>query len=109
MKSKEIFMNRDMQKMLQQAQQMQKQMAKIQEELAKETVEGTAGSYVSVTMNGHREIQAIKLAPEVVDPDDIETLQELILSAVNDASNKAQALAEQRMGPLTGGMKLPGF
>lgn len=102
-------MNREMQKMLQQAQQMQKQMTKIQEELAKETVVGNAGSYVSVTMNGHREIQAIKLAPEVVDPDDIETLQELILSAITDASNKAQALADQRLGPLTGGMKLPGF
>lgn len=93
----------------QMAQQMQRQMQKIQEELANETVEGSAGSYVSVTMNGHRELQTIKLAPEVVDPDDVETLQDLIVAAINDASKKAQELAEKRMGPLTGGMKLPGL
>ncbi|KPV49918.1 nucleoid-associated protein [Kouleothrix aurantiaca] len=93
----------------QMAQQMQKQMAKIQEELGKETVEGTAGSYVSVTMNGHREVQGVKIAPEVVDPEDVETLQDLILTAIKDANTKAQALAEQRMGPLTQGMKMPGL
>jgi DNA-binding YbaB/EbfC family protein len=93
----------------QMAQQMQRQMEKIQHELANETVEGSAGSYVSVTMNGHREIQTIKLAPEVVDPDDVETLQDLIVAAINDASKKAQELAEKRLGPLTGGMKLPGM
>jgi nucleoid-associated protein EbfC len=93
----------------QMAQQMQKQMAKIQEELANEIVEGSAGSYVTVTMNGHREMQGIKLAPEVVDPEDIETLQDLIMTAINDATKKAQELAEKRMGPLTGGMKMPGL
>ncbi|MBK9712289.1 MAG: YbaB/EbfC family nucleoid-associated protein [Kouleothrix sp.] len=93
----------------QMAQQMQKQMAKIQEELGSEMVEGTAGSYVSVVVNGHREIQSIKLAPEVVDPEDIETLQDLIVAAVADASKKAQELAEKRMGPLTQGMKMPGM
>ncbi len=93
----------------QMAQQMQRQMLKIQEELANETVEGTAGSYVSVTMNGHRELKAIRLAPEVVDPDDIETLQDLIVAAINDATKKAQELAEKRLGPLTGGMKIPGM
>ena len=93
----------------QMAQQMQRQMAKIQEELGSEIVEGSAGSYVSVTMNGHREIQAIKLAPEVIDPDDVETLQDLIVAAVQDASKKAQELSEKRMGALTGGMKLPGL
>lgn len=93
----------------QMAQQMQKQMAKIQEELGNEKVEGTAGSYVTVTMNGHREIQSIKLAPEVVDPEDVDTLQDLIITAINDASKKAQELAEKRMGPLTGGMKVPGL
>jgi hypothetical protein len=89
----------------QMAQQMQKQMQKIQEELGNETVEGSAGSYITVTMNGHREIRSITIAPEVVDPEDIETLQDLLLTAINDASQKAQALAEKRMGPLTGGMK----
>ncbi|MFO7171062.1 MAG: YbaB/EbfC family nucleoid-associated protein [Chloroflexota bacterium] len=93
----------------QMAQQMQRQMQKIQEELANETVEGTAGSYVSVTMNGHREIKALRLAPEVVDPEDIETLQDLIVAAIQDANKKAQELAEQRLGPLTGGLKLPGL
>ena len=89
--------------------QMQKEMMRIQEELANTTVEGTAGSYVTVTMNGHREIKSIKLAPEVVDPDDVETLQDLIVAAIADANKKAQELAEQRLGPLAGGMKLPGF
>ena len=93
----------------QMAQQMQRQMQKIQEELGNAIVEGTAGSYVSVKMNGHRDLQSITLAPEVVDPEDIETLQDLILAAINDASKKAQELAEQRMGPLTSGMKLPGM
>lgn len=93
----------------QMAQQMQKQMQKIQEELGNTIVEGSAGSYVSVKMNGHRDLQSITLAPDVVDPDDIETLQDLIVAAINDASKKAQELAEQRMGPLTGGMKLPGM
>ena len=89
--------------------QTQKQMMKIQEELAHEYVEGKAGSYITVKMNGHRDIQSITIAPEVVDPDDIDTLQELLLTAINDASKKAQELTEKRMGPLTGGMKLPGF
>jgi DNA-binding YbaB/EbfC family protein len=97
-------------KQLQQmAQQMQRQMAKIQEELGNEIVEGTAGSYVSVTMNGHRDVQSIKLAPEVVDPEDIDTLQDLIVAAISDATKKAQELAEKRMGPLTQGMKIPGM
>jgi nucleoid-associated protein EbfC len=97
-------------KQLQQmAQQMQRQMAKIQEELGNEIVEGTAGSYVTVTMNGHRDIKSIRLAPEVVDPEDIETLQDLLVAAIEDASKKAQELAEKRMGPLTGGMKMPGL
>jgi DNA-binding YbaB/EbfC family protein len=100
---------KQLQQMAQQMQRMQRQMAKIQEELGNEVVEGTAGSYVTVTMNGHREIQSIKLAPEVVDPEDIETLQDLLVAAIGDASKKAQELAEKRMGPLTGGMKLPGL
>jgi DNA-binding YbaB/EbfC family protein len=93
----------------QMAQQMQRQMAKIQEELGNELVEGSAGSYVMVTMNGHREIRSIKLAPDVVDPEDIETLQDLIMTAINDASKKAQELSEKRIGAITGGMKIPGL
>lgn len=93
----------------QMAQQMQRQMAKIQEELGNEIVEGKAGSYITVTMNGHRELKSITLSPEVVDPEDVETLQDLIVAAINDASEKAQQLAQQRLGPLTGGMNLPGM
>jgi DNA-binding YbaB/EbfC family protein len=93
----------------QMAQKMQQQMAKIQEELGNEIVEGTAGSYVSVKMNGHREIQSITISPEIVDPEDVETLQDLIVTAVQDASKKAQELNEKRLGALTGGMKLPGL
>ncbi len=93
----------------QMARQMQKEMLRIQEELANTNVEGSAGSYVTVTMNGHREVKAIKLAPEVVDPEDVETLQDLIVAAIDDASKKAQELAEKRLGPLTGGMKMPGM
>ena len=95
----------------QMAQQMQRQMQKIQEELAVTVVEGSAGGgVVSVKMNGHRELQSITISPDVVDPNDIEMLQDMLMAAINDASKKAQDLAEQRMGPLTGGMKgIPGL
>lgn len=94
----------------QMAQQMQKQMAKIQDELAVTNVEGSAGGgAVTVTMNGQREVQGIKLTPEIVDPDDVEMLQDMLLAAINDATKKAQDLAEQRMGPLMQGMKMPGM
>lgn len=95
----------------QMAQQMQRQMQKIQEELAATTVEGSAGGgVITVMMNGHRELQSIKIAPEAVDPDDVEMLQDMLVAAFNDASKKAQDMAEQRMGPLTGGMKgIPGL
>jgi hypothetical protein len=94
----------------QMAKQMQRQMQKIQQELAEATIEGSAGGgAIVVAMNGHREVQEVKISPEVVDPDDIEMLQDLILAAINDATTKAQAMAEERMGPLTGGMKMPGM
>lgn len=95
----------------QMAQQMQRQMQKIQEELAATVVEGSAGGgAITVKMNGHRELQGIVISPEVVDPDDVEMLQDLLMAAISDATKKAQELAEQRMGPLTGGMKgIPGL
>jgi DNA-binding YbaB/EbfC family protein len=94
----------------QMAQKMQQQMAKIQEELGETNVEGSAGGgAVMVVMNGHREIQGITLSKDVVDPDDVEMLQDLLLAAINDASKKAQELTEKRMGPLTQGMKIPGL
>lgn len=95
----------------QMAQQMQKQMAKIQEELGQTMVEGSAGGgAITVQMNGHRELQSIAISKDVVDPDDVEMLQDLLMVAINDATKRAQELAEQKMGPLTGGMKgIPGL
>jgi DNA-binding YbaB/EbfC family protein len=97
--------------LMQMAQQMQRQMAKIQEELGTTMVEGTAaGGSIKVTMTGHRELKSISIAPEVVDPEDVEMLQDLLLVAFNEAAKKAQQLTEERMGPLTGGMKgIPGL
>lgn len=95
----------------QMAQQMQRQMQQIQEELGNTSVEGSSGGgAITVTMNGHREILSLTISPDVIDPEDVEMLQDLILAAVNDATKKAQALAEDRMGPLMGGMKgIPGM
>lgn len=99
----------NMQNMMKQMQKMQRNMAKIQEELAQTPVEGTAGGgVVKVTVNGANQVLSVELAPEVVDPDDIEMLQDLIVAATNDAINNAQKLSEERMGALTKGMKLPG-
>ena len=99
----------NMQNMMKQMQKMQRNMTKIQEELAQTPVEGTAGGgVVKVTVNGANQVLSVELAPEVVDPDDIEMLQDLIVAAANDAINNAQKLSEERMGALTKGMKLPG-
>lgn len=96
--------------LLQQAQQLQVKMAKIQEELASETVEATAGGgAVSVVATGKQHIQSITVTPEVVDPDDIEMLQDLVTAAVNEALEKSQRLATQKMGSLTGGLNIPGL
>lgn len=98
-------------KMMQQLQQMQRQVEKAQEELGNTEVEGTAGGgAVKVTMNGHRELRGLVIAPEAVDPEDVETLQDMIVAAFNDATKKAQDLSEQRLGGLMGGMpKIPGL
>ena len=91
-------------------QQMQNKLLKIQQELAKETVEATAGGgAVTVTMTGQQRLQAVQLAPEVVDPDDVEMLQDLIVAAVNDALAKSQELQAKRLSALTGGLKIPGI
>ena len=97
-------------RMMAQIQRMQNQLAKAQEELAALTVEGTAGGgAVKVTMNGHRELRSIAIAPEAVDPEDVETLEEMITAAFNDASKKAQDLSESKLGGLTGGLNIPGL
>lgn len=98
-------------KMMQQLQQMQTKLMKAQEELANTDVEGTAGGgAVRVTMNGHRELRNLVIAAEAVDPDDVESLQDMIVAAFNDASKKAQDLSESKLGGLTGGMpNIPGL
>lgn len=96
--------------MQQMAKKMQQQMEKIQNELGETTVEGSAGGgAVTVTMNGHREVTSLVISPEVVDPEDIEMLQDLLLAAINDASSRAQQLAEEKLGPLTSGLQMPGL
>lgn len=96
-------------------QQMQKKMLQIQEELGKETVEATAGGgAVTVTMTGQQRMQGITIDKEVVDPDDVEMLQDLIVAAANDALTKSKELQEKRLSALTAGllppgMKLPGI
>ena len=95
-------------KMLKQLQQMQAKMAKIQEDLGNKTVTGTAGGgVVEVIANGHQKVLSVTLKAEVVDPADLEMLQDLVLSAVNDAMDKARELASKEMGAVTAGIGLP--
>ncbi|MDD4239415.1 MAG: YbaB/EbfC family nucleoid-associated protein [Desulfotomaculaceae bacterium] len=104
------MMGGNMNKMMKQVQKMQQDMMKLQEELANRTVESTAGGgVVRVVANGKNEISAIEIKPEAVDPEDVEMLQDLVLAAVNDALKKAQDMASQEMGRLTGGLKIPGL
>jgi len=96
--------------MMKQVQKMQAEMEKIQEELAEERVEATAGGgVVKVVANGRQEILEIKISPEVVNPDDVEMLEDLILAAVNQAREKAAELQAENLGRLTGGLKIPGL
>ena len=91
-------------------QQMQTRMAKIQEELGELTVSASAGGgAVTVEFTGQQEIRAIKISPEVVDPEDVETLEDLLLVAVKEGLEKSKELAAQKMAALTGGMKIPGL
>ena len=100
----------NMQNMMKQMQKMQKKMAEAQEELGEKKVEGTAGGgMVTVIVTGHKEIVEVTIKPEVVDPDDIEMLQDLVLAATNDALKKADELTNQTMGQFTKGMNMPGL
>jgi DNA-binding YbaB/EbfC family protein len=96
--------------MMKQAQQLQSKMMKLQEELAEKTIDASSGGgMVKVTANGRQQILSIQIEKEVVDPDDVEMLQDLILAAVNDALAKAQEMVSSEMGKLTGGMNIPGL
>ena len=100
----------NMQKMMKQMQKMQKDMAKAQEELVEKTVEGSAGGgMVSVVVNGQKELIEVNIKEEVVDPEDIEMLQDLVLAATNDALKKMDDLTNETMGQFTKGMNLPGM
>jgi len=96
--------------MLKQAQKLQGKMAKMQEELAQKTVEASAGGgMVKVVANGQQQIVSIEIEKEVVDPEDVDMLQDLVLAAVNDALARAQEMASSEMGKLTGGLNIPGL
>ncbi|MEE2638120.1 MAG: YbaB/EbfC family nucleoid-associated protein [Acidobacteriota bacterium] len=97
----------NIQKMMQQAQQMQES---LQKQLKQTNVEATAGGgMVTVVMNGVKEIQSLKIDPEVVSADDVEMLQDLIVAAVSDAQRRADELVQQQMGGMMGGLKIPGL
>ncbi|WP_216323098.1 YbaB/EbfC family nucleoid-associated protein [Deinococcus aestuarii] len=95
----------DMKKLMKQMQQAQAAAAKIQENLAAQTVEGSASGLVTVTMNGHGKVTGLKIKPEAVDPGDVEALEDLLLVALADASGKADALQQEA----TRGLGIPGF
>jgi DNA-binding YbaB/EbfC family protein len=94
--------------LMKQAQQFQNRMAKLQQELEKKTIEATSGGgMVTVVVNGQQELISIKIDPEVVDPEDIDMLQDLVLAAVNDGMARAKKMVNDEMGKLTGGLNLP--
>jgi DNA-binding YbaB/EbfC family protein len=101
---------KNMKNLMKQAQQLQNKMAKMQEEMAEKTVETTAGGgMVKVVANGKQEVISIHIEKEVVDPEDVEMLQDLILAAVNEALMQSQKMVSDEMGKLTGGMNIPGL
>lgn len=103
-------MGKGMGDIMKQVQKMQAKMEVVQAELEDERVEGTAGGgMVKVVANGQQIVVEVKIEKEVVDPDDVEMLEDLIVAAVNQAQQKAQELAAEKMGGLTGGMKIPGM
>ncbi|SDB26832.1 hypothetical protein SAMN05660653_01292 [Desulfonatronum thiosulfatophilum] len=96
--------------LVRQAQMMQNKISKLQEEVGKRTVEASAGGgMVSVTANGAQEVLAVKIDPAVVNPEDVEMLQDLVLAAVNEAMKKAGDMMKEEMAQVTGGLKIPGM
>ena len=100
----------NIQKLMKQAQKMQEQMMKVQEELASKTVESSAGGgMVTAVVNGKFELISLQIEKEVVDPEDIEMLQDLIVAAVNEGVRKAQEMTASEMSKVTGGLNIPGM
>ncbi len=102
--------NKNVSNVVKQAQMMQEKMAQIQSEVEEQTVEAVAGGgMITVTVNGKKEVISIKINPEAVDPDDVETLEDLVIVAVNDAMKKADDLMNDAMQSITGGLNIPGL
>jgi DNA-binding YbaB/EbfC family protein len=100
----------DIQRIMKEAQKMQESLMQIQDNLGNEEVEGTAGGgLIKVKATGKHIIKSIKISSEAVDVEDLETLEDLVLAAVNDAINKANQLASDKMNSVTGGMNIPGM
>lgn len=100
----------DMQMIMAQAQKMQEQLMAAQQELAETEVTGQAGNgLVEITMTAALEVRSVRIDPKIIDPDDVETLQDLIVGAYQAAQEAAQELQRETMGPLTGGLGLPGL
>ncbi len=100
----------DMGSLLKQAQQLQKKMKDTESGLGERIVEGSSGGgVVKIYVNGMQEVQAVKIEPEAVDPDDVEGLEDLVLTAVRQAVQLSRDLREKEMGKVTGGMNLPGM
>jgi DNA-binding YbaB/EbfC family protein len=96
--------------MMKQAQKLQAQLARAQQELSNLTVEASSGGgAVTVVMNGQQQIQSVKISPEVVNPEDVEMLEDMVLTAVSEAIVKSQEAAAKQLGGLTGGLKIPGL
>lgn len=99
-----------MNKMIKQARQVQEQIVKMQEELKEREIETTAGGgAITVRVNGKQELIAIKISPEVVDPDDIEMLEDLVIAAVNEGIRQSQEMVSAEMAKITGGFNIPGL
>lgn len=102
--------NKNMNSMMKQAQKLQEEMAKIQEETEAEIVIAAAGGgVVKVEMTGKKELVSVKIDPDAVDPDDVETLEDLIMAAVNEGIKKADEMMNEKMGAITGGLNIPGL
>ena len=100
----------NMQGMMKKVQKMQQDMLKMQEELKNRTVEATAGGgAVTVVVTGRKTVEKVTMAPSAVDPEDVEMLEDLVTTAINEAMRKVDEMTEKEMGKITGGMKLPGM
>ena len=100
----------NMQQMMKQAQKMQRQMEEMQKNLAEKTMDVSAGGgAIKITINGEKQITALTISPDVVDPEDVEMLQDLVISAVNEAFRQMDEAVSSQMSSITGGLNMPGL